>query len=71
MFCNRVNSQVNIRFSIAPGGAADAVNQYLYFDFPLVPNDTFALALDIGLAPKDVVRAYASAAQVTVSLFGE
>lgn len=69
--CNRSATSATFRLSLAPLGAADATSQYLFYDLPLVPNDTFTSELLISLDPTDVVRAYASTANLTVSLFGE
>lgn len=69
--CNRSGASATFRLSIALNGEADANKQYIFYDLPLVPNDSFTSALDIGLSPADTVRAYASTANLSVNLFGE
>lgn len=68
--CNRGGTSATFRLSLARGGEADATKQYLFYDTPIVPNDSFTSALEIGLEPGDVIRAYASNANLTVNLFG-
>jgi len=55
--------------SIAVAGAVDATSQYLFYDMPIVPNDSFTSALEIGVSLGDVVRFYASTGDLTVTLF--
>ena len=69
--CNRAASSATFRISLAVGGEPDATKQYLFYDTPIVPNDSFTSALEIGMAPGDVIRAYASNSNLTVNLFGE
>jgi hypothetical protein len=69
--CNQ-NSSTTIRFrvSIAIGGAADATSQYLYYDLPLLNNDTFIATVGISLAATDVVRIQSDTANVSFNLLG-
>jgi len=70
--CNRsASASDTIRVSVAVGGAADGLAQYLYYDLPVLPSDTFAATMGITLAPGDVVRVRATAGTVSFSLFGE
>lgn len=68
--CNRDPAGCAVRLSVAIAGAADDPKQYLYYDLPLSGNDTFAATIGIALGAGDVVRAYASTANVTVNVFG-
>ncbi len=70
LVCNRAALSATFRMSLAINGEADATKQYLFYDTPIVPNDSFTASLDIGLQPGDVIRCYASTANLTVSLFG-
>ena len=67
--CNRSGTSATFRMSIAVAAAADATSQYLFYDMPIVPNDSFTSALEIGVSLGDVVRFYASTANLTVTLF--
>ena len=68
--CNRTNATISFRLSLASQGEADSLKQYLFYDTPILPNDTFISGLEIGLATGDVVRAYASVAGVSITLMG-
>jgi hypothetical protein len=68
--CNRSGTSATFRLSITPSGASnDQPEQYLFYDMPIVPNDSFTSALEIGVSLGDVVRFYASTANLTVTLF--
>lgn len=60
----------NFRVSIAQGGAADSPAQYIYYDLPILPNDTFIATIGVSLAMNDVVRVYSSATNVAFNLLG-
>lgn len=68
--CNRGITEATFRVSVAVAGAADDPEQYVYYDVPVDGNDTFAGTLGIALGATDVVRAYASNANLTVNIFG-
>lgn len=67
--CNQGSSEASFRVSIAVNGEADGRKQYLYFDVPLDPNDTFAAEIGIELSVGDVVRVYADSS-CSFSVFG-
>ena len=68
--CNRgaTSSTFNLSITLS-GGTNDQTNQYLFYNMPIVPNDTFTSALEIGVGLGDVVRFAASSANLTVTLF--
>ena len=68
--CNRSGSATTFRVSIAPGGAANSNEQYIYYDAPIPANETFAGTLGVTLATTDVVRVYAGAATLSFNFFG-
>lgn len=68
--CNQSSVIAKFRLSIAIAGAADAVKQYLYYDLPLSPNDTFGLTFGITLAATDVIRGYTNNSAVSFNVFG-
>jgi hypothetical protein len=69
--CNQ-NSGLWIAFrvSLAVSGAADDPNQYIYYDLPLDPNDTFIATIGVGLNAGDIVRVQASNTNISFNLFG-
>lgn len=68
--CNRSAVLVSFRFSISVGGAATQTKDYIYFNLPLLANDTFSNEMGVTLNAMDVVRVYASTADLTFTLFG-
>ena len=69
--CNRSSTATTFRLSVAPAGAADSNNQYIYYDVTLAGNDTFIATIGISLATTDVIRCYATLATLTFGLFGQ
>lgn len=68
--CNRGGSATTFRVSVAPGGAADANSQYIYYDVSIPANDTFVATIGLTLATTDKVRGYAGNGNLTISLYG-
>lgn len=69
--CNRAGTAASFRLSVASNGEADANKQYLFYDLPIVPNDSFTSSLEIGLIRGDVVRFYGSNTNMSLTLFGD
>lgn len=67
---NRSATATSFRISVAPNGAADSNEQYLYYDIPLPGNDTFATTIGITVDAADVVRVYATLATLSFNIFG-
>lgn len=68
--CNRTGGTLTARVAVAPAGAADAVEHYIYYDVKVLKNDSIFTTIGITLAATDVVRVYASAVGLSFSLFG-
>jgi len=68
--CNRSATATTFRISVAAGGAADATNQYLYYDETVAGNSTYAITIGISLATTDKIRVYAGAATLSFNVFG-
>lgn len=68
--CNRGNTAASFRVSVAIAGAADTAAQYIYYDQALDAYSTFAITVGITLAATDVVRTYATTADLSVNVFG-
>jgi hypothetical protein len=68
--CNRGSSAATYRIYVANNGAATANAQYLVFDSTLAPKAVVALTLGITLDATDVLRVYASTADLSFNAFG-
>lgn len=68
--CNQASGQTTIRVSVAVSGGADSTKQYVYYDLPVLGNDTFTLTAGLTLATTDVIRVYSANGQVSFNLFG-
>ena len=67
---NRSAIATAFRVSVAVAGAADANQQYLYYDIAITGNTSFAATLGVGIAATDVVRVYATLATLSFNIFG-
>lgn len=68
--CNENSITITFRICIQVNGAAYDVKQYLYFDLPVINNDTFTATTAITLNAGDVVNVSATSAHVAFSIFG-
>lgn len=68
---NRGAVVATFRVSVSVGGGATANKDYIYYDILMPPNDTFIATVGLTLAATDVVRCYASTANVSFNLMGE
>lgn len=68
--CNRGATKEIFRVSISVGGAGDSVEQYIYYDQPLLKNDSIFATIGVTLGAADVVRVYSSSANFSFNLFG-
>ena len=68
--CNRSATATTFRLSIAGAGAADALNQYMYYDQFIDGNSTYAITVGITLGATDKIRAYSGAATLSFNIFG-
>ncbi len=71
IICNQnTTGQIAFRVAMAINGAANISKQYLYYDVPLMANDTFIATIGISLATNDVIRIQTDTANVSFMLFG-
>lgn len=70
VMCNTTSNSINVRVSLASAGAADDIKQYLYYDLPIIANDTFIATIGISLASTDVIRVQASSTGIAFNLLG-
>ncbi len=74
--CNRSAATQSFRISISLGGVATQTKDYIYFDLPITANNTFSNEMGTGgtsgltLNQRDVIRVYASTADLTFMAFG-
>lgn len=68
--CNRSATPTKFRVSLAPAGAADSVEQYLFYDCDITANQTLELP-KICFGATDVVRVYATLATLSFNLTGD
>lgn len=69
--CNQnAATEIAFRISIAIGGSADTPAQYMYFDVPLIANDTFIATVGMTLAATDIIRVRTNNTVVSFQLFG-
>ena len=68
--CNQADTAATFNLSVAVAGASDTAEQYLYYELSLPGNSTFQSTLGMTLAATDVVRCYASTANLSFNLFG-
>ena len=70
IICNQAASAATYRIAVSPAGAAVEAKHYIVYGATVAASDTTALTLGITLATTDVVRIYASTANLSFSLFG-
>jgi hypothetical protein len=67
---NRGSTVATFRVAVIPTGAVTGPRHYLYYDLPIAGYDTFIATIGVTMDTTDVVRAYASSANLTFQLFG-
>ena len=69
--CNTGAAADTVRVSLSALGAATTTKDYLYYDLPLDPADTFNA--DVGVVTKagDIIRVRSALGTCSFSLFGE
>lgn len=70
IIANRAATAGTFRLALRPDGNAISNSHYIAYDVPLAANDSTTLTLGITLNAADVVTAYCSSADMTVSIFG-
>ena len=68
---NRANASRSFRLIYSPLGAALSTEMYLAYDEAIAANVSVEIDLYIVMADTDELRFYGSAADLTVTLFGE
>ena len=69
VICNTTALSTTFRISIQIAGAADNIKQYIYYDLPILNNDTFIATIGMTLAAGDVVAVNAGST-LSFNIFG-
>jgi hypothetical protein len=70
VICNRSGSGITFRVSVHVAGAGADDKQFIFYDETLAATTTRTVVIGICLNQTDVVKVYASAANVSFNLFG-
>ena len=70
IICNRGTASGTYRIYVAANGTAVANNQYLVYDATIQAKETVTLTLGVTLDATDVLRVYASSADMSFNAFG-
>ena len=70
MICNRSGSGITFRVSIHVAGAGADDKQFIFYDEALAATTTKTVVIGMCLNQADVVKVYASAANVSFNMFG-
>ena len=68
---NRTASAVTYRIAVRPAGATLSTAHYIVYDTSIAANDSHFLTIGMALSATDVVTFYASAASLSVTMFGD
>ena len=68
---NQGNVRALYRISHAIAGAVDTAAQYLYYDVPINPYDTFACTLGITCGPDDEIRVQSNTGTLSFNIYGD
>lgn len=71
IICEQAGAAATFRIRLALQSANSETKQRLYHNCPVVPNDSFTLALDIGMLSGDRLFCFGSTANLSVNLFAE
>lgn len=70
VICNRGANAATFRVAVRPNAAALANEHYVFFDSPILGNETVSVSIGLTIDAADLVVVYASSADLTFSLFG-
>lgn len=68
--CNTTATPATFRISIQIGGTGDNIKQYLYYDLPLLNNDTFIATVGLTLGTGDIIAVQTNANNIAFNIFG-
>jgi hypothetical protein len=68
--CNTNATDGYFSVSVAVAAATDNLAQYIYYQLPILSNDTFIATCGFTLANTDVIRVYSNTSGIVFGLFG-
>src|SRR5271165_3273871 len=68
--CSQNNAGSSFNISVAINGAADAPQQYIFYQAPIDINDSLIATIGISLAAGDQIRCLSSTGNISFSAFG-
>lgn len=71
IICNQTATDTSFRIAIRPSGVGVANQHYIYYDTPILGNDTIALTAGITLATTDVISVYSAISGLSFNLYGQ
>jgi hypothetical protein len=70
IIANRAATAKSFRIAIRPDGVSISNSHYIAYDVPIAANDSTTLTLGLTLNANDVISVYASAADLSMNVFG-
>jgi hypothetical protein len=70
VICNQNSTTITFRIKIAPGGVVDATAHAIYYDMPLLANDSYLITGGLVMASGDIMRIFSSDVNVSFTMFG-
>ena len=70
VICNRGASAATFRIAVRPNAAALADQHYVFYDSPVLGNETVSVSIGLTIDAADLVVVYASTADLSFNLFG-
>lgn len=68
--CNTNGVSTTFRIAVQIAGASSSTQQYIYYDLPILNNDTFIATVGITLATTDVIAVQSGMSGVSFNIFG-
>ena len=70
MICNQASSAATYRIAVSPAGATAEAKHYIVYGATVGASDSIMLTLGVTLAAGDLIRVYASSANMSFNAFG-
>lgn len=68
--CNRGSTATTFRIALNVTGATTTTKDYLYYEVPIGPYDTFIATVGLTLSQGDTVKVYSTSNNLSFQLFG-
>ena len=70
VICNRGAAAATFRIAVRPNAASLADQHYVFYDSPILGNETLSVSIGLTIDAADLVVVYASTADLSFTLFG-